>query len=386
MVKIFILLKTYILIAIVVLQTGLAYTQSIQQTEVYADSLCSVGSFKNALNEYRRAYFFATSDSNKCSLARKIADTYVFKKNYQLAKTFCDSIGHYSTSDSISNEAYLKKMTCLILEKQYGDAFVGLEKVNVSNYQYLEKQKHFLKGLACLGLNDFDNAYEFFSKIIADKDSTLKVDICHLIDKTKKYAQHYPVVAAGMSALVPGLGQIYSGHYFDGFNSVFLLAGLSCIGYFLQPLSILVLPMVARYYMGGVLHAYRFADEKKNEHQLECSNNIISQLKGDNLFLRDFYNRKYQSDFSKYTFDSDKELSLLISTFFLSYKRLISSQDVDACIFTPSCSVYMMQTIKKNGILAGFLDGTDRLLRCHGLADHTHYKICITTDKLEDEP
>lgn len=59
------------------------------------------------------------------------------------------------------------------------------------------------------------------------------------------------------------------------------------------------------------------------------------------------------------------ELSFLFSSFFVLYKELLSSQDVDACVFTPSCSVYAIESIKKYGAVKGYFNAIDRLARCN---------------------
>jgi len=71
-----------------------------------------------------------------------------------------------------------------------------------------------------------------------------------------------------------------------------------------------------------------------------------------------------------YTFDYDyqNELVALTSFLFISYKYFISSQDLNACVFHPSCSVYAMQAVKTQGFVMGTMGAFDRLQRCHGLA------------------
>jgi putative component of membrane protein insertase Oxa1/YidC/SpoIIIJ protein YidD len=89
-------------------------------------------------------------------------------------------------------------------------------------------------------------------------------------------------------------------------------------------------------------------------------------------------NFEYLSTFK----DANNEFQFLASLFFASYKILISSQDVDACVFSPSCSVYAIESIKKHGIL-GILDASDRLQRCHPGANG-HYPIDPKTGKFYD--
>jgi putative membrane protein insertion efficiency factor len=55
------------------------------------------------------------------------------------------------------------------------------------------------------------------------------------------------------------------------------------------------------------------------------------------------------------------------------YQMVISSQDITACNFTPSCSKFTMEAIQKGGLVRGVLLGGDRLMRCHWLA-HKLYR------------
>ncbi|MBI5343056.1 MAG: membrane protein insertion efficiency factor YidD [Deltaproteobacteria bacterium] len=47
------------------------------------------------------------------------------------------------------------------------------------------------------------------------------------------------------------------------------------------------------------------------------------------------------------------------------YQRAISPLLGDHCRFYPSCSEYMIGSIRKNGCILGVLDGLWRVLRCH---------------------
>jgi len=73
------------------------------------------------------------------------------------------------------------------------------------------------------------------------------------------------------------------------------------------------------------------------------------------------------------------EAQQVFSALFLFYKEFISSQDIDACIFTPSCSVYAMESVKTLGVLEGLGNAFDRMMRCHSFGTdyypkhpHTH--------------
>jgi len=52
-------------------------------------------------------------------------------------------------------------------------------------------------------------------------------------------------------------------------------------------------------------------------------------------------------------------------SFIRAYQVLISPMLPPACRFTPTCSQYAIEAIKKYGVLRGFYMGARRLLRCH---------------------
>ena len=71
----------------------------------------------------------------------------------------------------------------------------------------------------------------------------------------------------------------------------------------------------------------------------------------------------------KYNYKGVKnETDFIFTSLFIFYKNFISSQDGNSCTFTPSCSEYMIQAIRKKGIIIGTMAGFDRLTRCNGLS------------------
>lgn len=87
---------------------------------------------------------------------------------------------------------------------------------------------------------------------------------------------------------------------------------------------------------------------------------------------------------STYLKNSESEMKMLFSTCFLFYKEFISSQDVDACVFYPSCSKYTIEVIEKKGVIVGLLAGFDRLLRCHPYVTKGDYPYNTITMKYHD--
>ena len=98
-----------------------------------------------------------------------------------------------------------------------------------------------------------------------------------------------------------------------------------------------------------------------------------------NLFMA----RVHKHDWSHHLKESKNELNFVFSLLFLAYKEVFSSQDIDACIFTPSCSVYAIETIKKNGAILGTFDAFDRISRCNP-GRNRHRQIDKKTGKYFD--
>jgi hypothetical protein len=95
---------------------------------------------------------------------------------------------------------------------------------------------------------------------------------------------------------------------------------------------------------------------------------IQAQSKDEVLKLRNVFEVHQHSESYAFARDTKNEVQTIFSGLFLFYKYFVSSQDVVSCVFYPSCSVYALQTIQKNGIIVGTMATFDRLCRCNGLS------------------
>jgi uncharacterized protein len=85
--------------------------------------------------------------------------------------------------------------------------------------------------------------------------------------------------------------------------------------------------------------------------------------------------------------NNNSTMEIVLSSVFLAYKFFISSQDSQSCSFSPSCSVYAVETIKKQGFFLGILDTFDRLSRCNGLSPEKYpidYKHSLLIDPVRN--
>lgn len=59
------------------------------------------------------------------------------------------------------------------------------------------------------------------------------------------------------------------------------------------------------------------------------------------------------------------KLKSILIWFVLVYQRFAPEEVRKKCVFTPSCSEYMILALKKYGVVKGLLKGINRLKRCH---------------------
>ena len=113
--------------------------------------------------------------------------------------------------------------------------------------------------------------------------------------------------------------------------------------------------------------------------QTEAEIEILKGIKYDNSL-----NEKVKiKDQYEHVHVNTNEIQLVFSGMFLFYKSFISSQDAQSCSFTPSCSVYALEAVKKQGVFKGMMNGFDRLSRCNSLSPEK-YQIDPHTSLLID--
>ncbi len=65
------------------------------------------------------------------------------------------------------------------------------------------------------------------------------------------------------------------------------------------------------------------------------------------------------------------------------YQLFISTQDMPVCNFTPSCSHFGVESLRRFGVIRGILLTSDRLQRCNGCST-PYYQIDYKTGKYID--
>lgn len=112
-------------------------------------------------------------------------------------------------------------------------------------------------------------------------------------------------------------------------------------------------------------------------------NEAMSQSKAEINMLRDVMNTSSRKKVYALAQNNHNEIHFVFSGLFLFYKTFISSQDMQRCVFTPSCSEYAIQAVKQQGIIIGILNAFDRLSRCNALSPE-EYELDEQVNKFKD--
>jgi uncharacterized protein len=91
-----------------------------------------------------------------------------------------------------------------------------------------------------------------------------------------------------------------------------------------------------------------------------------------------------KTNFGKYLKTSTNEVEATASLLFLFYKSFLSSQDMNSCVFTPSCSVYAIESLQQDNPFKAYLKIFDRLSRCHPLVANKEYPVNSKLGKYYD--
>jgi putative membrane protein insertion efficiency factor len=121
---------------------------------------------------------------------------------------------------------------------------------------------------------------------------------------------------------------------------------------------------------------------------LDGGKSLLLALSQDLSQNRPVEARDHVKRFHELFFTLSPDKNAIESTFsagFIFYKKFISSQDIDACVFYPSCSVYAIECIHhERRKMIAFLKISDRMMRCHPLISPGSYKINHETGKYFD--
>jgi putative component of membrane protein insertase Oxa1/YidC/SpoIIIJ protein YidD/TM2 domain-containing membrane protein YozV len=377
---------TYILFSALNLVAVYVCGQNLRDVKSLADSHFYKQQFEEAFIEYQRAYFFETEHSEKCQLALRMAECKGELNELKNASTLTDSALIYAETDSLRNIVILNAIRFQVLREEYLKALQWADSLTTTGLSPNQINNFLVnKGISNFGLNRYKQSFVDLSASIGIADTHKLSILSDLFADTIRFSKHRIRYATWSSLICPGSGQIITGHTISGINSFLLngsLIALAIYSPFGKPA--LLLPAIYRYYAGGVLHTYHFENEQFKVKRSDLIYQAVQLCQTDSAHIpikKPIYQQaKFQHPDNHYHSD----MQWITGKMFIFYKKYLSSQDLDACVFSPSCSEYTLQSVEKYGFIKGTLNGIDRLMRCHAFHPSKEFKISKINGKLYD--
>lgn len=251
-----------------------------------ADWLLEQKSYHEAITEYKRFIFFNPEGANAAYAFHKMGLAYRSGHKWEEAVDALKASILATEDPKIADERRIVLATTLIASGNYSLARLELLKVSETP---LRPGSLYFYGIASLYMSDWDNARdafgEFYSRY-AHGPATDRAEEIERVFVSVEPSYKSARLARFLSAIVPGLGQIYAGDWRDGLNAL-ALNGLA-IGLIANTIhrkdyrdAALISSISIRYYTGNVYNAE--VDVRKYNESLDRENamKILQLVRAD---------------------------------------------------------------------------------------------------------
>ncbi len=245
-----------------------ANAQNFKEIINFADTQFAIENYQLAVKEYQRALFF--SKGRKVDyLYRQIAHSFFANQQFDQATYFYELSYKTAKIDSIKSEIIFNKAQCFLLNKKFDQSLIELINLPDSLNNYFNDKKNFYYAVTYFGLEKFDDSEAHFLKLVPDNETTAKEEINKLFKKKNNLYRPNPKTAQTYSKIIPGSGQMYSGDFRNGINSLLLAGGFITLGVFMAQeytyfdAILTTLPWFMRYRKGGFIKAFEIAHNKR---------------------------------------------------------------------------------------------------------------------------
>ncbi|MFC1475675.1 tetratricopeptide repeat protein [Candidatus Zixiibacteriota bacterium] len=247
--------------------------------------LAALGSYNQAVTEYKRFICFSTDAEAQCDSYRQIALAYRAEEKWD------EAIAAYQTSlslapgDSLRDDLRIQMAVTLIAAQRYSSAEFALLRVHAfGKYAALKHKAGFFLGVAALYTAKWDAAREYFADYFSDQPGLRSRIVDSLLAPTKHPRQRSPATARRLSTLLPGSGQVYAGSLRHGLNSLALnlgtayLLGSSIADQRYYDAAFVHFSLFWRYYSGSRYHAARICQKRNLELNREYAARVLRAL------------------------------------------------------------------------------------------------------------
>lgn len=276
-------MKTYLTIILIISYSVCFFGQTIEETFLYANTQFDCKNYELAIPAYRRVLFFDQSSFTKESYLQ-LAHSYFELGEVNKAHYYYDIAYNLAQSDSVRAIIIFQKTLLYLLTGENKYALIEIENFKNIQNEVLNNRYYFYKGVVYYK-NDLVKDSEDYFLLNTNLSSSNKLVIDSLFKEYGKISKINPRLARYLSAIIPGSGQLYSGHYNEALNSFLLTAAFfvlfqyTAVNYSLLDAALAVLPWYQRYFIGGTEQSVNLAKSKIEKRKGELLNEIVDIYK-----------------------------------------------------------------------------------------------------------
>ena len=205
----------------------------INDSTSFANALMRQGDYFRAISEYKRVLFYSRDDSTRNYCLLQIARCYRKSSKYESAVRYSSSLLNNATiSPSLRWQSNLNLGITYLESKMPQLSLPYLQAAvtgDSASFPLL------CIGLAELEMQNWDKASGLFRRAAAtSKNSVLQAQMFTLSDRIEKFPDQTwksPFLASSFSFVLPGSGQLYSGHIYDGIQAFLVTASFAFATY-----------------------------------------------------------------------------------------------------------------------------------------------------------
>jgi hypothetical protein len=245
----------------------------------YPDSIFSAGNYSFAAMEYERIFFSSESSTEKTVALLKKSFCYKNLLQYGKANTTLERINTDSLSDSLQYAVRYEKALNSFLGESYYNAqgFLYEIRLYTKNTELISKSLY-LEILTENELRNWDKADSLLMCYLAINKTNIDSSELNVMLSRPKLLN--PKTAKILSYIIPGSGQMMSGHVFRGLTSIVFQGSAAAFTYLSIKNGFYVsgfttgLGIFEMLYSGGARYAYKLV-LKKNSDKINSHNQKI---------------------------------------------------------------------------------------------------------------
>ncbi len=186
--------------------------------------------YNNALVEYERVFFASNDAFLQNQALKQKALVYKLQKDYRQSALTLQRIPLYNMTLEEKDSVYYQILLCFYLSDDFSLAQQTMNSMDISLQEKPSKELLLVEILNLNELHDYSSAY---NKLLEYEKqvSRLSSEDIHLLDSLYS---NIPRQKSGKKArnlsVVPGLGHIYAGYWFEGVTAFVLNAGILAWG------------------------------------------------------------------------------------------------------------------------------------------------------------